>query len=31
MKYRTCIGIDTHSRKNEVCALDTETGVFSQA
>ena len=26
MKYRTCVGIDTHSTKNEVFALDTETG-----
>lgn len=26
MKYRICVGIDTHSTKNEVCALDTETG-----
>lgn len=31
MKYRTCIGIDTHSRKNEVCALDTETGEVRRA
>ena len=26
MKYRTCVGIDTHSTKNEVFALDTDTG-----
>lgn len=26
MKYSTCIGIDTHARKNAVFALDTGTG-----
>lgn len=26
MRYSTCIGIDTHSTKNEVCALLIETG-----
>ena len=26
MQYRTCVGIDTHSTKNEAFALDTETG-----
>ena len=26
MKYSICIGIDTHARKNAVCALDTDTG-----
>ena len=31
MKYRTCVGIDTHSTKNEVCALDTETGELRRA
>jgi len=30
MRYCTSIGIDTHAKKNEVCALDTQTGeVFS--
>lgn len=31
MKYRTCVGIDTHSTKNEVCLLDTETGELRRA
>ena len=31
MKYRTCVGIDTHSKKNEVCLLDTETGEVRRA
>lgn len=31
MKYRTCVGIDTHSTKNEVCLLDTETGEVGRA
>lgn len=31
MKYRTCVGIDTHSTKNVVCALDTETGELAGA
>ena len=26
MRYCTCIGIDTHSKKNVVCALDQQTG-----
>ena len=26
MRYCTSIGIDTHAKKNEVCALDTDTG-----
>lgn len=30
MKYCTCIGIDTHSKKNAVCALDTETGEMEE-
>lgn len=30
MKYSTCIGIDTHSQKNAVCALDTRTGEIAQ-
>jgi len=31
MKYRTCVGIDTHSTKNAVCLLDTETGEVRRA
>ena len=31
MKYRTCVGIDTHSTKNEVCALDTDSGELRRA
>jgi hypothetical protein len=31
MYYSTTIGIDTHARKNEVFALDSETGVISTA
>jgi len=29
MRYCTSIGIDTHAKKNEVCALDTQTGEMS--
>ena len=31
MKYSTCIGIDTHAKKNAVCALDTATGEVREA
>lgn len=31
MKYSTCIGIDTHAKKNAVCALDTVTGEVREA
>ena len=31
MKYSTCIGIDTHARKNAVCALDARTGELREA
>ena len=30
MKYCTSIGIDTHSRKNAICALSTETGTVTE-
>ena len=30
MKYCTSIGIDTHSRKNAICALSTETGAITE-
>lgn len=31
MKHSTCIGIDAHSRKNALCAIDTETGEKREA
>ena len=31
MKYSTCIGIDTHAKKNAVCALDARTGELREA
>ncbi len=31
MRYSTIVGIDTHARKNSVCALDTKTGEITQA
>ncbi len=30
MKYCTSIGIDTHSRKNAICALSADTGVVAE-
>lgn len=30
MGYSTIIGIDTHAKKNSVCALDTKTGEVVQ-
>ena len=30
MKYCTSIGIDTHAKKNAVCALSTETGAITE-
>jgi transposase len=31
MRYSTSIGIDTHAKKNQVCALVTETGEIHTA
>jgi transposase len=31
MRYFTSIGIDTHAKKNQVCAIDTKTGAMATA